>query len=61
MAFVDDIFLALKARPSCRFFLTYLAGFVTLSFRGVGMGCEQICRDAALLPLDRYRQASQMP
>ena len=42
MAFVDDLVLPLKARPFPSFlFLTYLAGFVSLPFRGVGAGSEE--------------------
>ena len=38
MAFVDDLLLSLPARAYVIYlFLAYLAGFVTLPFRGVGV------------------------
>ena len=40
MAFVDDLFLHLKARSSFHFF-AYFAGFVALPFRGMGVGFEE--------------------
>ena len=42
MAFVEDVFLPLKARPSFLYFVVaYLDGFVTLLLRGVGVGFEE--------------------
>ena len=43
MAFVEELFLSLTAtRPSFRsLFLASLVGFVTLPFRGVGVGFEE--------------------
>ena len=42
MAFVDDLFLSFTARPSVlSYFLAYLAGFVTLPFKRVGVGFEE--------------------
>ena len=41
MAFVDDLFLPIEARPSfLSLFWAYLAGFITLLFRGAGVGFE---------------------
>ena len=42
MASVDDLFLPLKTRPPfLSFSWTYLAGFVALPFRDVGVGFEE--------------------
>ena len=42
MAFVDDLFLPLRARPCfLPLFLTNLVGFVASPFRGVGVGFEE--------------------
>ena len=43
MAFVDDLFLSLTARPLffVFFFVASLVGFVTSPFRGVGVGFKE--------------------